>query len=105
MNDPAPEPKLEITDVPHQSQFELRLDGVRVGFLDYSVRGDTLTTLHTEIDPAYAGQGLGERLVAHVLDIVRDTGMALRPVCPFVKRFLQKHPEYDDLVDAKKGSG
>ncbi len=105
MSDPAPESKIEIIDVAEESRFELHVDGVRVGFLDYSVRGDTFTALHTEVGPEHGGQGLGERLVSHVLDIVRDTGMALRPLCPFVKRFLQKHPEYDDLVDTQKGSG
>ena len=105
MNSPAPEANIEIIDVPEASQFEIRLDGTRVGFMDYAIRGDTFTAIHTEIDPAYGGRGLGERLVRHVLDMVRDTGMALRPACPFVKAFLQRHPEYDDLVAAKKGSG
>ena len=101
-----PPPRIEITDVPEQSRFELSLDGVRVGFMDYAMLGDTFTALHTEIDPAYGGQGLGEQLVRHVLDLVRSSGMALRPVCPFVKAFLQKHPEYDDLlVASRKGSG
>jgi uncharacterized protein len=101
----APPPRIEITDVPEESRFELWLDGVRVGFMDYQLLGDTFTSLHTEIDPAYGGRGLGELLVRHVLDSVRDTGMALRPVCPFVKTFLKKHPEYDDLVASRKGSG
>ena len=105
MSSPPPETKIEIVDVPEDSRFELRVDGVRAGFMDYAIRGDTFTAIHTEVDPAYGGQGLGERLVRHVLEMVRDTGMALRPVCPFVKAFLQKHHEYDDLVAPRKGSG
>lgn len=105
MNDSrGSEGHVEVVDVPTESRFELRIDGVRVGVLDYSVHGDTFTALHTEVDPAYDGRGLGKQLVTHVLSVVGDTGMALRPVCPFVKRFLEKHPEYDDLVVAKKGA-
>jgi hypothetical protein len=74
------------------------VDGKQVGRLEYAVRGDTFIAIHTEVDPAYAGHGLAEQLVSHVLDEVRDTGMSLRPLCPYVKRFLEKHPEYDDLV-------
>ena len=97
---PAP----EITDVARESRYVLTLDGSAAGFMDYRVRGDVLIAVHTEIDAAYAGQGLGDALVRHVLDQVRDTGMSLRPLCPFVQRFLQKHPEYDDLVAPTEGS-
>ena len=100
----APPPQIEIVDVPEQSRYDMFIDDARVGFMDYALLGDTLTALHTEINPAYGGRGLGEHLVRHVLDHVRDTGMALRPVCPFVKAFLHKHPEYDDIVvAARKG--
>ena len=95
---------IELRDVPDESRYDLYVDGVRVGFMDYQLRGDTFTALHTEIDPAYGGRGLASRLVTEVLDNVRDTGMALRPVCPFVRRFLERHPEYDDLVTASKGT-
>jgi predicted GNAT family acetyltransferase len=95
---------LEVRDVPEESRYDLYIDGVRVGFMDYAVRGDTFTALHTEIYPAYGGRGLASRLVTEVLDNVRDTGMALRPLCPFVRRFLETHPEYDDLVTASKGT-
>jgi predicted GNAT family acetyltransferase len=102
--DSAPSPGIEIVDVAKESRFDLLVDDVRVGFMDYALRGDTFTALHTEVDPAYGGHGYGETLVQHVLAMVRDSGMALRPVCPFVKAFLKKHPEYDDLVASRKGS-
>ena len=92
------DPEVEVVDVPEESRYVLLLDGRRIGLMDYAVHGNTFTAIHTEVDPAYSGRGLAERLVTHVLDNVRDTGMALRPSCPYVKRFLTKHPEYDDLV-------
>jgi predicted GNAT family acetyltransferase len=100
----GPPEDLEVRDVPEESRYDLYLDGVRVGFMDYKLRGNTFTAVHTEIDPAYGGRGLATRFVTEVLDNVRDTGMALRPLCPFVRLFLKRHPEYDDLVTASKGT-
>jgi uncharacterized protein len=94
----------EVKDVPDESRFEILVDGKRAGFMDYSIHGDTFTAVHTEIADEYEGQGLAAELVTIVLDRLRDTGMALRPLCPYVKRFLEKHPEYSDLVASKKGS-
>ncbi|MDX6307753.1 MAG: uncharacterized protein QOI06_799 [Nocardioidaceae bacterium] len=91
---------LEVTDLPDEQRFVVTVDGRRAGRLDYEVRGDVFVALHTEIDPAFEGQGLAGILVREVLDRVRDTGLRLRPVCPYVLRFLRKHPEYADLVTA-----
>ncbi len=93
----------EVKDVPEEGRYELYVDGHRAGFMDYFIRGDTFTALHTEVDDKYSGQGLAAELVTTVLDKLRDDGMALRPLCPYVKDFLEKHPEYRDLVAPKKG--
>jgi uncharacterized protein len=100
----ADETRSEIVDVPEKSRYELYRDGALLGFMDYSLDGDTFIALHTEIDPAYAGHGIGGELVTQVLDRVRDTGLMVRPLCPFVKRFLQRHREYDDIVVPRKGT-
>lgn len=94
----------EVKDVPAESRFEIYVDGTRVGKLDYVVSGDTFSALHTEIDESYGGQGLGSRLVAAALDSVRDTGLKLRPVCPFVVSFVDRHPDYSDLLAPEQGS-
>ena len=92
---------IEVTDVPDEQRFVVTVDGKRAGRLDYEVRGDVFVALHTEIDRAHEGQGLAAILVREVLDQVRDTGLVLRPVCPYVLRYLRKHPEYGDLVTAE----
>ena len=98
------EEQITIEDVPEESRYVILVDGARAGFMDYKLRGNWFTAIHTEIDPAFGGRGLGQRLVKHVLDMVRDAGLSLRPLCPFVRSYLQKHPEYDDLVAKEKGS-
>ena len=61
-------------------------------------RPGRITFVHTEIDDAYAGQGLGGKLARAALDDVRARGLAVRPDCPFIKGWIAKHPDYADLV-------
>lgn len=89
----------EVIDVPEESRYEIRLDGARVGLLDYYVSGDTVTIPHTEIDPAYGGRGLGGVLVKDALDDIRSKGLSVRPACSFVRHYIADHPEYADLVE------
>ncbi|MBP1326050.1 putative GNAT family acetyltransferase [Leucobacter exalbidus] len=49
---------------------------------------------HTGVDDAYAGQGLASVLVQAVIDDVIARGFAIVPVCPYVAKWLTKHPEY-----------
>ena len=52
----------------------------------------------TEIDPAFEGQGLGERLVADALADLRARGLRLVPLCPFVRAYLRRRPDRAVLV-------
>lgn len=89
---------VEVKDNLEQSQYEIFVDDKRVGLMTYHILGDTVVTPHTEVDPAYGGQGLGQTLVKHALDLIRDTGLFVQPSCPFVGSFIAKNAEYQDLV-------
>ena len=54
---------------------------------------------HTEIDERREGEGLGSELVRGVLDRIRASGKTVIPLCPFTAAYIQRHPEYVDLVD------
>jgi predicted GNAT family acetyltransferase len=90
----------DIRDNTVESQYEMFVDGQRAGFMTYHLSGDTFTAIHTEVDDAYEGQGLGTQLVEKVLADLRDAGLYLKPACPFVRDYLERHPEYSDLVRA-----
>ena len=81
-------------------QFHAEVDGHRA-HLDYLQQKDgTLNLVHTEVDPALRGKGVGEALVRYALDAARSAGVKVIPTCPFVKKFVEHHPEYRDLVAA-----
>jgi predicted GNAT family acetyltransferase len=87
-----------VTDDREQSRYELREAGELAGFLTYRLRGQAISLVHTEIEPAYQGAGLATNLARFSLDDARKRGLAVLPFCPYVTSWLKKHPEYVDLV-------
>jgi predicted GNAT family acetyltransferase len=79
-------------------RYEIRVDGELAGFTEYKPLSSQLAFVHTETDPKFGGQGLGSILVGAALDDVRSQGIGVLPFCPFVHGFIDKHPEYLDLV-------
>ena len=88
----------EITNNPEQSRYEIRLDGKLAGFAEYRQSGQRTVFTHTEIDPAFEGNGLGSALAKGALDDTRAAGHTVLPLCPFIKAYSERHPAYQDLV-------
>ena len=88
-----------VRDNDARHRYELLVDDEVVGELIYRARDGVVTLIHTEVAPEFEGHGLGDQLVAHVLDDVRASGRRIVPVCPFVSAYLRRHPEYQDLVE------
>ena len=89
---------IEVTDNPAESRFEIRADGELAGFALYHLRGSQIAFTHTETDDRFRGHGLASQLVQAALDAARARQLAVLPYCPFVKSYIQSHPEYADLV-------
>ena len=53
----------------------------------------TIDLTHTEVSPSLQGRGVGEALVRAALDYARANGLRVVPSCPYVKKWLDKHPE------------
>jgi predicted GNAT family acetyltransferase len=84
---------------PELHRYELRMDGRVLGFAAYRERSDgVIVFTHTEIDEAYEGHGLGGRLARGALDDVHASGGSVVPRCPFIKGYIERHPEFQDLV-------
>lgn len=92
--------RVEVVDNERELQYELLVDGERVGLIRYRRLPGALALVHTEVDPEAEGHGLGTVLVQGALDDLRNRGLKVVPVCPFVAAFIGHHPEYGDLVTA-----
>jgi predicted GNAT family acetyltransferase len=90
---------VEVVDVPEQHRFEIRVDGELGGFAEYSRKGGRIIFRHTEIRDAFEGRGLGSKLAQGALDLARAGDHPVVPLCPFIASYIERHPEYQDLVD------
>ena len=91
---------IAVRDNRELRRYEVTVDGALAGILTYRFdESDAVITLvHTEVDRAFRGRGLADRLARHALDDARVRGLRVRPDCPFVARFIRAHPDYQDLV-------
>jgi uncharacterized protein len=89
-----------VADVPDRNRYEAELDGKRVGLAAYRRKGRTVVFTHTEVDPSAEGHGVGAALARAALDDVRARGLSAVPLCPFISAWIERHPEYADLVDS-----
>jgi uncharacterized protein len=90
---------VEVRHNEERLRYEVVVDGKVVGFIQYNVRGGRIVLAHTEVDRAYGGRGLATTLAKWALDDIRSRDKCIVPICPFVESYIEKHPEYDDLVD------
>jgi predicted GNAT family acetyltransferase len=89
---------IEVHDDPDRSRFEITVDGRVAGFAAYRVRDGLVIVTHSQVDPAYQGQGLGSRLVAGTLDQLRERGATVVPACPFFAKYVSTHHDWDDIL-------
>ena len=80
-------------------RFELNADG-HIAFSEYQRADSVLTILHTEVPKELEGLGIGSALIRGVLDTARAEGLKVKPLCPFAKSYIERHPDYADLLQS-----
>ena len=87
-----------VTDQPEASRYELRDGDDLVGFSRYHLRPGTIVFTHTQVSDEYEGQGAGSQLAREALDDARRRGLRVVARCPFIASWIERHPDYADLV-------
>jgi predicted GNAT family acetyltransferase len=82
-----------VVDNPVEHRFEARIDG-RVALVSYIRNGDTVILTHTEVPKELQGRGLGNVLARGALDQTKRAGLSVIIKCPFLTKFVERHPEY-----------
>ena len=84
---------------PGESRYEAHLDGELAGFAEYVVKDDLVFLTHTEVDDRFEGRGVGSSIARAALEDVRSQGgRRVEPRCAFIRSWIDKHPEFGDLV-------
>jgi predicted GNAT family acetyltransferase len=95
-------PTMDVVDHPERERFEITVDGAVAGVAVYRRTPGQIAFLHTEVEDGHEGQGVGGALVRGALDAARAEGLDVLPFCPFVRDWLERHPEDLDLVPADR---
>ena len=90
----------EITRNDEASRYEALVDGALAGFAEYTLTSQTITFIHTEVDSDYEGQGVGSALAQGALDdAIRRGDRRIKVVCPFIRAWIERHPDYQHLLE------
>jgi predicted GNAT family acetyltransferase len=87
-----------LVDNQAENRYELWVGDDRAGTLKYSTLPEAVVLIHTEVDPAFEGKGLGSRLVHDALADIRSRGIKVVPRCAFVRSYLSRHPDEADIL-------
>jgi len=90
---------VEITDNADEHRYEAHVDGAFAGAAFYKLRDGVIEFDHTEVDDSFEGEGVGSKLARGALDHVRSVSdRKVVATCPFIKGWIDKHPDYADLL-------
>jgi uncharacterized protein len=89
--------ELIVIHNPNAGRFELQKDD-HLAVLEYQLSAGKIVFTHTGVPDALGGQGVGSLLARAGLDYARFQSFAVEPLCSFIAAYIQKHPEYKDLV-------
>jgi predicted GNAT family acetyltransferase len=88
----------EVHEEPDRSRFAARVEGRLAGFAAYELTDGVITFTHTVVGDDFEGQGVGNALARTGLDAARERGLVVVPRCSFIAGWIDRHPDYADLV-------
>src|SRR5215213_7070170 len=87
-----------VADLEDEQRYQGTVDGDVAGSIEYVVKHGRLALIHTEVLPEYEGKGVGSGLVRFAIADARRRGLGVIPTCPFVRSYVESHPETHDIV-------
>jgi len=93
--------EVTVVDNQERKRYEARVDGALAGVLAYSVHDGVVVMPHTVVEPQYEGRGFGGLMAERALDDAREHGLKVSPQCWFVAAYIERNPQYADLVASR----
>jgi predicted GNAT family acetyltransferase len=81
--------------------FYIDEDGEWIAELTYIRNNGVMTIDHTEIDEKLRGEGIGQDMVKAAVDYARESGLKIKPVCPYAKKVIERTPEFQDVLEER----
>jgi predicted GNAT family acetyltransferase len=95
------ETDIVVRDNVESQTYDAMLGGEIAGTIVYELEGPRIVLTHTAVQTRLQHRGIASKLIAAALDDIRSKGLKVTILCPTVSEFIEKHPEYADLVDAE----
>ena len=84
---------------PGKHRYEGWCDDELAGFAEYRLTEKLIVFTHTEVDDRFEGRGVGSAIARFALEDVRADGTRqVVPKCPFIRSWIESHPEFASLV-------
>lgn len=81
-----------------KKRFEMQVEG-HIAFIEYILTNDNVMFLtHTEVPKELGGKGIGSAIVEKALNYIKDKNYTLAPLCPFVAKYIVKHPDWQSIL-------
>lgn len=96
MNTPAHPSPAHVTHNPGSSRFEATIEGL-LCVADYELHQGVMSMTHTVVPQALEGRGIAAALVSAALTWARAQGYKVNPACSYVRVYMKRHPETQDL--------
>ena len=91
----------QLVDNKDARRFEAEIEG-HIAFVEYRKGNDHISYIHTEVPKELEGRGVGAFLAKNVLEYAKEHQLRVKPYCPFIKAYIDKHPEYQSISDFHK---
>lgn len=93
--------EVTVVDNKERNRYEARVNGALAGVLSYTVENGVAVMPHTLVEPQFEGRGIGAKMAKTALDDARERGLKVAPRCWFVAGYIEKNPEYADLLASR----
>lgn len=88
---------MEVLHDKKNNRFVINIDGLD-SFVEYSVYENVIDLHHTYTPPQLRGKGLAEKVVRAAIEYAKENKLKVIPSCSYVAAFMQRHPEYSELL-------
>jgi len=92
--------EIKISNNEQNLHFETKLDGGEYAFVEYRWHKEALVLMHTLVPEGHEGKGIAGALAKFALEYAKEKKLPLMVYCPYVRAYMKRHPEYDNLLAA-----
>jgi hypothetical protein len=94
--------EVDVLDDKAGGKYDAWLGEQPVGLVVYGKTGSRYVLTHAAVLPEYQHHGIGFQLISRTLQDIRAQGGTATIICPAVREFIDRHPEYEDVVDKRE---